>query len=157
MYAIDSTNGHLIGGPLSEMPPEVQMSVNVVSLCAEIGREVGGKTELPSGMIRYELTEPKAYWVMPRLKIDRSKIKPRSREEQIKFWDDYKASMDAADANYHRHQLREVEMKLRGCKFVPAQVLNAIYRKAKKSLDKTGSFTMRDGRQLRTISKETIC
>lgn len=139
------------------MPPEVQMSVNVTSLCSEVGQEVAGKTELPSGMFRYELQEPSSYWVMPRLKIDRSKIKPRSREEQIKFWDDFKAKMDSADANYHKHQLRQVELKLRGCKFVPEQVVNAIYRKAKKSLDKAGTYTMRDGRQLRTISKETIC
>lgn len=141
----------------AEMSPEVLMSVNAMALCVEVGREVGGKTELPSGMFRYDLTAPRSYWVMPRLKLDPSKIKPRSREEQIKFWDDFKAKMDAADANYHRHQLREVEMKLRRCKFVPAQVIDAIYRKAKKSLDKTGSYTMRDGRQLRTISKETIC
>jgi hypothetical protein len=154
MHGIDIRN---IGGPVSAMPPEVQMSVNAMSLCVEVGREVGGKTELPSGMFRYDLKAPSSFWVMPRLKLDPSKIKPRSREEQIKFWDDFKASMDASDAKYHRHQLREVEMKLRGCKFVPAQVLNAIYRKAKKSLDKTGSYTMRDGRQLRTISKETIC
>lgn len=157
MLAIHTRNWSLIGEPMSEMPPEAKILVNAMSLCVEIGREVGGKTQLPSGMIRYDLTEPKSFWVMPSLKIDPSLIKPRSREEQIQYWDDIKAAMDAGDTNYHRHQLREVELKLRGGKFLPAQVLNTEYRKARKSLEKTGSYTMRDGRQLRTISKETIC
>lgn len=142
-------------------PDEAKMAINAVGLSLEVERAVAGRTELPSGMVRFELnSKPNLNFgwpTYPQLRIDPSRIKPRSREEQIQFWNDYKANIRAADEKYHRHQLRQVELKLRGCRFLPGQVIDELYREARKSLDKTGEYIMRDGQKLRTPSTETVC
>lgn len=66
-------------------------------------------------------------------------------EDGRKRLEAYLALVETANRFYIMQQLRRAECQVRGLKFVPEQVVNAIYRSAMREVKANGQFVMANG------------
>lgn len=80
--------------------------------------------------------------------INREHLQRGSGEDGRKKVEEYLAGVAASNERYVKHQLRQAVQQARGVRFVPAQVVNAIYRSAMHAVKVHGSFVMPNGKEL---------
>lgn len=73
-------------------------------------------------------------------------------EDGRKRIEQYLEAVAKGNVTYIKHQLRQAELQVRGVRFVPDQVVNAIYRSAMRELKLNGKFVMANG----DLLKETL-
>jgi hypothetical protein len=58
---------------------------------------------------------------------------------------DFFRAVEKSNEGFVKHQLRQAELQVRGVRFVPQQVVNAIYRSAMREVKTHGQFVMANG------------